>query len=128
VLRVGDGTQINIWLDSWIPNGVTRRPITPRGHTILNKVSDLIDPISSEWDVSLINEIFWEEDVKHILAILLKHGMEDSLAWHFGSKGSFSVKSAYHVLTDRKELSRRRQLGESNTKPNTSCIFKWRQI
>jgi hypothetical protein len=54
--------------------------------------------------------------------------MEDSLAWHFGSKGSFSVKSAYHVLTDRKELSRRRQLGESNTKPNTSCIFKWRQI
>jgi hypothetical protein len=106
VWRVGDGTQINIWLDPWIPHGVTRRPITPRGHTILKKVSDLIDPISGEWDVSLINEIFWEEDVELILAIPLIYGMEDSLSWHFDSKGSFSVKSAYHVLSDKKEHSR----------------------
>jgi len=58
VWRVGDGTHINIWMDPWIPQGVTRRLITPRGHTILNKVSDLIDPISGEWDVSLINDFF----------------------------------------------------------------------
>ena len=58
--------------------------------------------------------------MKHILAIPLIYGMEDSLAWHFDSKGSFSVKSAYHVLLDRKELARRRQLDESSTKSNTS--------
>jgi hypothetical protein len=107
VWRVGDGTQINIWLDPWIPHGVTRRPITPRGRTILNKVSDLIDLISGEWDVSLINEIFWEEDVKHILAILLKHGMEDSLAWHFDSKGSFSIKSVVIEPTNYMKLSKK---------------------
>jgi hypothetical protein len=27
IWRVGDGTMINIWLDTWIPRGVTRRPI-----------------------------------------------------------------------------------------------------
>jgi hypothetical protein len=34
------------------------------------------------------------EDAKYIISIPLKSGMEDSLAWHFYSKGEFSVKSA----------------------------------
>ena len=58
IWRVGDGTQINIWTDPWIPRGVTRRPCTPRGQTILNKVSDLIDPMSGDWDRSLVNDVF----------------------------------------------------------------------
>jgi hypothetical protein len=50
-----------------------RRPITPHGRTVLNRVADLIDPYTGLWDKELIREIFWEEDVKHILAIPI-HG------------------------------------------------------
>lgn len=35
ICRIGDGVQIKIWEDPWIPNRTTRRPITPRGHTVL---------------------------------------------------------------------------------------------
>jgi len=72
---VGDGTQIDIWLDPWIPDGVTRRPVTPKGYT-LRRVSELIDPISAEWDSQLIKSVFWEEDVQRILGIPIKkwHG------------------------------------------------------
>jgi hypothetical protein len=47
---------------------------------------------------------------KNILSIPLKNGMADTLACHFDPKGDFSVKFAYHVLTNKKELSKRRQI------------------
>lgn len=49
-----------------------------------------------EWDKELIQDIFWEEDVRNILAIPLNMGSEDFAAWHFDPRGIFTVKSAYH--------------------------------
>lgn len=58
IWRVGDGSKINIWGDAWIPNGVLCRAVTPRGRTVYNKVSDLIDPYLGSWDKEIIREIF----------------------------------------------------------------------
>jgi hypothetical protein len=58
IWRVGDGNHVNIWEDPLLPRGTTRRPITPRGSTILTKVSDLIDPYTSTWDKEMITNIF----------------------------------------------------------------------
>jgi len=115
IWRVGDGTNINIWLDPWIPDGVTRRPITPRGQTLLTKVSALIDPITGTWDRVLIEEVFWEEDWKRILSIPIKQGMDDLIAWHFDRKGIFSVKSAYHNLVAINGREECRQIGASSS-------------
>ena len=83
IWRVGDGTRINIWSDAWIPNMVTRRPRTPRtprGRTVLSKVSDLISPITGTWDEQLIRDVFWDEDVQDILSIPVKPDYEDTVA------------------------------------------------
>lgn len=58
IWRVGDGESIRIWEDPWIPRGMTRRPITPRGAVILSKVSKLIDPLTGSWDNVLLEDIF----------------------------------------------------------------------
>lgn len=71
IWRVGDGENIRIWDDPWIPAGNSRRPRTPRGATLLTKVAELIDPITGSWDVQLVKELFCEEDVTNILAIPL---------------------------------------------------------
>lgn len=41
--------------------------------------------------------------------------MEDFLAWHYDPKGQFSVKSAYHVMEDKRERDAKRQVGESSS-------------
>ena len=114
--------------DPWIPNAVTRRPITPRGGTIFSGVSDMIDPNLGTWDRELVNDIFWEEDAKHILSIPIRPDMEDTIAWHFDPKGTFSVKSAYHVLEENKQRNQEKQRGESSKAPIQVGVLDWRKI
>jgi hypothetical protein len=129
IWRVGDGSQINIWLDPWLPRGTTRRPVTPRGRTVLTRVADLIDPATGSWDRELIGDNFWEEDVQQILAIPIKQGMEDSIAWHFDPRGRFSVKSSYHVLVDNRDQQKVRQEGSSSrSEPEEGLVVQWKKL
>ena len=95
IWRVGDGNNLHIWQDPWLPRGVFRRPITPRGACLLTYVSELINPSSWDWDVELVKRIFWEEDVKVILALPIHEGRDNLIAWHYDNYGRFSVDSAY---------------------------------
>jgi hypothetical protein len=95
---VGNGDQIDIWRDTWIPNSPNRKVMTPRGHCILHKVKELIDPVYGAWDHALIHDIFNPIDVSRILQIPLNVGaFEDFIAWHCTKSGMFSVRSSYHV-------------------------------
>jgi hypothetical protein len=89
-------------------------PITPRGQTLITRVADLIDPTTGDWDHVLVRDVFWEEDVQHILAIPVHTGREDVIAWHFDKKGVFSVKSAHHTLHDSSVQKARKQKGKSS--------------
>ena len=98
IWRVGDGTNIDIWKDEWIPNSASRKVITRRGQNIFSRVSDLIDPITNHWDVDLVRQTFWQVDVQRILAIpLSSSGMQDFVAWNLTRTNTFSVRSAYYA-------------------------------
>lgn len=89
--------KINIWEDPWILRGVTRRPSTVHGQVLIDKVCDLIDPFTGQWDRDLVHQIFNAEDVSHILSISIKEGFDDLQAWHSDPKGIFSGRSAYKL-------------------------------
>jgi hypothetical protein len=57
VWRIGNVSNIDIWNDPWLPRETSRRPITPRGRTLLSKISDLINLITGGawWDEELCN-------------------------------------------------------------------------
>jgi hypothetical protein len=100
IWRVGDGCNMNIWHDPWLPRGISRRPITPRGTCLLSQVAELINLVTGEWDVQLVKEVFWEEASAVILALPVHEGRENFIAWHFDNHGKFSVRSAYKVCWD----------------------------
>jgi len=61
--------------------------------------------IIGEWDVQLLHETFWPEDVTEILRIPIDD-QEDWPAWHFDAKGLFYVKSArWHWQTEMQVLA-----------------------
>ena len=82
IWRVGDGSQIKIWEDSWIPSSHNLKVLTPRGNNLLTTVDELINPITRTWDEELINDLFWSVDANRILQIPLVLGREDVVAWH----------------------------------------------
>jgi hypothetical protein len=98
IWRVGNGNNINIWHDPWIPSSPTRRVISPRGATVYTRVSELIDPITGGWDVALLRELFLSIEVEWILQIPLNNqGFEDFIAWGLTKHGCYTVRSAYYV-------------------------------
>jgi len=69
IWRIGNGQNVDIWKDPWLPRGMTWRPMTPRGRNLMQKVEELIDSVTEDWDVQLLSQTFWEEDVKLIRSI-----------------------------------------------------------
>jgi ribonuclease HI len=125
IKRVGDGTTINIWDDPWLPRLWSRRPITPKGKSIISKVSELIDPNTGSWDKNLVQDIFWSQDANMILAIPLFEDFEDEWAWHFENSGQFSVKSAYRLKRQTDEININGQIENQygNSRMNWNAIW-----
>lgn len=52
----------------------------------------------SRWNVPLVWDTFWPEEVKTILSIPInKRGGEDKMIWVLHPNGNFIVKSAYYA-------------------------------
>lgn len=100
VRRLGDRGKLDISRDPRLPSDHSRQPITPRGQSLPTHVSDLINPITGEWDFELVKDIFWEEDAKLILALTIHVGRDNVFALHYDNKGCFSVRNACKVFTN----------------------------
>jgi hypothetical protein len=126
VWRVGAGENIDAWTDPWIPRGTTRRPLNRRGVALVERVADLINPITEQWDSDLVLDLFGEEDAKHILEIPLRSGMDDQLAWHYDAKGFFQSNRftilAFPSVMQSKEVTRVHLLYRHNI-PRLGSIF-----
>ena len=95
---------------------------------MLTKVSELIDPLTGEWDEQLIRDIFWPQDADEILRIPINDQMEDWSAWHFDAKGQFSVKSAYKLAVLRREAQTGQDASSSTCGNGSERNFQWIKI
>ncbi|KAL0292491.1 UNVERIFIED_CONTAM: hypothetical protein Sradi_6986400 [Sesamum radiatum] len=91
-----------------------------------------------EWDVELIQSLFWPDDSNVILQIPLSCvGVPDLLIWHYSTTGLFTVRSAYHLAlslavpvgasTERWSRRMWQKIWQAHV-PNKAKIFMWRAI
>ncbi|KAL0404192.1 UNVERIFIED_CONTAM: putative mitochondrial protein [Sesamum radiatum] len=137
--RIGTGHVVDVWKDPWIPRIPSLHLITPKPIGIPTLfVSDLILPHAREWNVELVQNLFWVEDSDLILKIPLSlNGDPDLLVWHFSCNGMFSVQSAYHLALSRSVVAGTSgnarskvmwsSIWQSHT-PNKVKVFMWRAI
>jgi hypothetical protein len=94
---IGDGNNINIWSDKWLPNQQGFRVWTLKPTiTRYTLVKDLIDPNSNQWKTSEIEENFLPFEAEQILQIpLTDNTQQDELIWADTKDGNYSVRSGY---------------------------------
>jgi hypothetical protein len=70
-------------------------------------VSEFIDRTAGQWDMEKLNMHFLPMDVQIICNIPISTRKQANFwAWHYDKKGTFSVRSAYRMLScikDRRE-------------------------
>jgi hypothetical protein len=127
IWRIGNEERVRIWDDPWLPKGLTRKPITPRRASILTRVNGLINPLTGDWDVELIQDNFLPEDAEEILRIPIDMDMDDWPAWYFDTKGIFPVKSTYKLAVSRRNAIAGKNASTSGSKTNEGD-FQWHKL
>lgn len=67
IWRVGDGENIRIWRDNWLPKDYILKPVQGKTKARFTRVAQLTREGSNEWNEELIKRIFHSNDAETIL-------------------------------------------------------------
>lgn len=81
------------------------KPMVKRTGATLNKVSELIQMDTCQWDVQRVEAHFEPADARAICSIPLGRDMEDTWGWHLEKDGCFSVRSTCRALITKQSIA-----------------------
>lgn len=101
---VGNGQFIFCKEVSWFLLFFLKKPRVKLGHDMsISRVSQMFSSITHSWNLSTLNAIFEQDDIKHILVIPLSpFEREGCIIWHFERSGLYSVRSIYRIVRSMK--------------------------
>jgi hypothetical protein len=95
IWRIGNGSQVRVWRDPWIPRPHSFRPISRQGDCRIRWVADFLNEHGA-WKLDLLQCHFLPVDVIEIIKIRPSpRRLDDVLAWAPMRNGIFTVKSVY---------------------------------
>ena len=99
---MGNGHNIQIWKDKWLPTPSTHKVIFPPSCLPLEAwVEELIDQDNGVWKNELVQQIFLPHEADAICGIALSANLPvDKHVWASMANGIFSVRSAYKIVVE----------------------------
>jgi hypothetical protein len=99
VWHVGNGLQVRIWKDHWIPQPITYRiHSTPQLLDLDATMDNLIDKDTKWWDSTVLENLFDKEEVQLIQSIPLSYtNQRDTFIWRGMANALFSIRSTYYI-------------------------------
>ncbi|KAK9005760.1 hypothetical protein V6N11_043180 [Hibiscus sabdariffa] len=95
---VGDGNDLHLWNDTWVPNVGPLRPWLSHASPSIDQLhfADMLQA-DGNWNVSRLSELLDQAIVPHVLGVLLSSFADarDTVAWRHTPTGTFTVASAY---------------------------------
>uniref|UniRef100_A0A803P267 Reverse transcriptase domain-containing protein n=1 Tax=Cannabis sativa TaxID=3483 RepID=A0A803P267_CANSA len=101
--RIGIDSQVPVKGEPWL--SLEENPFITSTHPVLDSavVGNLMEIGSGSWDMELLQDVFNNRDIASITAVpILQVAAVDSFTWHFELSGTYSVKSAFHLLQKEK--------------------------
>ncbi|CAH9129020.1 unnamed protein product [Cuscuta epithymum] len=105
--RVGNGREVQVWADAWLPGPGSGRVSSPKPVGIMDmNVAALRTEDGKNWSVERVRSIFSQEDSRKILSIPISmFDKADIFWWNPAKDGRFSVRSCYKVLASHGSAS-----------------------
>ncbi|KAJ1395094.1 Ribonuclease H-like superfamily [Sesbania bispinosa] len=123
--RIGNGSDINICYDSWMPSRLGQCLWGPHAHHLTKAhVKDLIDHDSGDWNKELIDQYFLPAEAELIRRIPLPtFPQPDKFCWALTPCGLYSVRSGYYVALQI-------AIDGTNEEPNRPCppTVNWKKL
>jgi len=96
--RIGNGEQVHVWGDKWLPSPTTYQVISPKFFLSADtRVCKLINREDAMWKTEMLNVLFPPHEADLISRIPLSSRMPaDRQIWALTSNGMFNVRSAYY--------------------------------
>jgi hypothetical protein len=60
IRRIGDDSQVEVWVSNWIPRDSVQRPLGCKPDSNVRRVCELLTEDGSEWNEDKLQEVFYE--------------------------------------------------------------------
>ena len=99
-MEAGNGVSIKVWGYNWLPSLSNPRIYGPLITDLRDAtVSSLLNPLTRQWNSSLLSSVFNQGECELIQQIqLCKRPTGDVLFWPYVQSGNYSAKSSYFFL------------------------------